>query len=601
MSSVKFYNDIDANNNSLINAKLPRVSGNGSFVDEVRIDANGYVVTWNGTMWVVPASSGSLPTGTANSMLKYNTTTGLWENAPYLTYNGTRLRTAYNGSSTAYAEIFSATSTQIGMRLQASTTKYINMNSASSNPLVEIIGPTTTDAYSLKVGNASAAYFTVTNQGNVVANSLKLGGLLTETSGDIAVIDVNNKIARMTPATLANMLGVSNTLQFDARTVYVSSNSFNNPTTDNRNFSTFNEAITFIVAQGGTEQWNIIVYPDTYDESFTVPANVSVFCAGGVRFSDCIITLIQGARFLGYADIVNGGTAFIQVVATTLDESTITTVEGLTLAIHTVGVPLHIRCNTLTDLKATITNDYNNISPIVSKLDIKMECLDIIRIITTSVPFSQLNSYRQLPYVENNLYCQCAWKDGVPECVQAARCLMSWAELLPSNYRTAELSRITVRTNTRNPYSEFFISVGKVSVFGLEHENVIETPANYITSATYGSEDVPRTQLNIHGFRENYSSLGTAYQVANEGTLVLDSCNIRATNGGARVVYQKIYDTTYTCRTSVKNSYIEGGSRDIESATSDRLAIVASWGCVGEVGSTTMLGAWYTSVGINWI
>lgn len=361
------------------------------------------------------------------------------------------------------------------------------------------------------------------------------------------------------------------------------------------------EALGYISGLNTTDSWTIYVYQGIYSETVTIPPNVTIICASGTRFSDCIITLIQGAKFLGYGDIVNGGNAFIQVVAMTLDESTITTVEGLTLAIHTVGVPLHIRCNTLTDLKATITNDYNNITPIISRLDIRVECLDIIRIITTSVPFSQLNSYRQLPYLSNNLYCQCAWKNGIPECNQASKCLMAWSEIASSNYRTAEMSRITVRTNTRNPYSEFFISVGKISVFGLEHENVIETPANYVTSATYGSEDVPRTQLNIHGFRENYSSLGTAYQVANEGTLIIDSCNIRAVNGGARVVYQKIYDTTYTCRTSVKNSYLEGGNRDIESATSDRLAVNSSIGCSGEYGSTIILGAWYTGTGINWI
>ena len=43
------------------------------------------------------------------------------------------------------------------------------------------------------------------------------------------------------------------------------------------------------------------------------------------------------------------------------------------------------------------------------------------------------------------------------------------------------------------------------------------------------------------------------------------------------------------------------GTFDIESVTYDRLAVNASWGLAGEFGSTTMLGAWNTSVGINWI
>lgn len=516
--AMSIFAGVNFNGGELGGAVIPPTAGNGTYTGEIRRNPATWIVEiWNGSTWVTPVSSGSLPAGTTDSMLKYDATTGVWENAPYLTYNGTRLRISNSGSTTQYAELFTASTMQIGMRLQSSTTKYVNINAAASFPLMEILGPTTTSNYAIKVGSTSVpTMFTVTNQGDIVGKSLRLSGLGTSSVGEFVGLDSSNNMTKLSQKAAQTALGLGNMMKGDVHTLLVSGD-YPTPNTDGKHFATIDEAITYGVTNFINTCHTILVQAGEYSVGQS-NSFARIHCLPGVKITNSEVVLLPGSSWTGHAEVSQETGSSFWLRPNNVLNTNPTIVEGTTIRVKNGCINSHIKCNYLQKYIGCIRSDYN--TEIVQSFTSEIDCLVLGDMYMTRITDMDMNiNSISIPPIIRDNYCQCEIQKGIIVCTQTATCDM-WIGGATTDMLNASLNtKVTIRCNKR--IGQIFTSAGKVAISGLSNYS-------WQTSLPFAYTTGEYTWLKLSGFTEDYLSAYSPYQVVNCASLVLD--NMRMIN-----------------------------------------------------------------------
>ncbi len=569
--SIPIKSDPDFNFATLKNIKFQRVNGSGSAVDEVRIDANGYVVTWNGSTWVAPAA-GSLPIGTADGILGYDLTTSAWVNRENCMFTqGTNTSTLAIRPSNAYAIKSSLSTNTTSAVISALYNASNNITiTATTAPQIAIKSNSVSSGIAFKIISTSTDKFTISYAGAAVGQSLQLRGLAGYGSGLVGM----DNAGTLQPAGSANIMtniDYNFIRRTDNTTMHVSG-SFPTPVSNNH-FATIDEAVTQAHTAYPNVLQTVVIHPGEYAILNPIPAHVRIECMPGVKIMNSVVRLSVGGQWVGNADVSADQGSCFKIAQEDTTNRTPTVINGNEIRVLAGGVRLHIKCNIL---RSIIMTPSSAIGTLISNFDVQVDCLELGNVFTTRVDIESIDGANPVTPVFNagtNTYCVCEWKKNVASCPQSKTCLMSSVGMAGAIIRDTDKCKMQIRCNKRLYDSQLFVSIGKIDISGLRsYMDAMAFPVGYVVGLDTGSM-YKSSVLRLANFREKFDDVMFPYQIANDGVIIFENMNIENTTlGGSIVSLNREYDIP--CWVSIADSRLFSITYEVMSNGSNDTAVI---------------------------